>query len=258
MNLRTHLPRGTPVLRAVLWAMLASGCAPWAWAQALAPNVAGIYSCIDAQGRRLTADRPIPQCIDREQRELSPLGTVRRVIGPTLTEYERTALEVQRRKEQEERAQQAEERRRERALLARYPSQATHDAERTEAIVQLDLVSVAASKRIQDLQEQRKALDLEMEFYRRDPIKAPMSLRRMLAENEASMLEQQRFIANQDREKRRVHQRFDLELAQLRQLWATQRAPLLPPSTQAGVLPLAPTVPAGAVYMTPRPLATLP
>lgn len=245
------------MLRVALWAMLASGCVQWAWAQAPAPTAAGIYTCVDAQGRRLTADRPIPQCVDREQRELSPQGTVRRVIGPTLTEHERTALEAQRRKEQEERAQQAEERRRERALLARYPNQLAHDAERAEAIVQIDLVSGAAVKRIEELQEQRKTLDLEMEFYRKDPAKAPMSLRRMLAENEANVLEQQRFIANQDREKRRVHQRFDLELAQLRQLWATQRAPLVPLPTQAGVLPLVPTVPAGT-YMTPRPPAGAP
>lgn len=46
----------------------------------------------------LTADRPIVECLDREQRELSPSGTVRRVVGPTLTEQERAAQEVQRRK----------------------------------------------------------------------------------------------------------------------------------------------------------------
>ena len=35
-----------------------------------------IYTCIDAQGRRITSDRPIPQCLDREQRELSRSGIV--------------------------------------------------------------------------------------------------------------------------------------------------------------------------------------
>ena len=32
---------------------------------------AGIYSCVDAQGRRLTSDRPIPACVNREQRVLN-------------------------------------------------------------------------------------------------------------------------------------------------------------------------------------------
>jgi hypothetical protein len=64
-----------------------------------------------------------------------------------------------------------------------------------------------------------------MEFYQKDPAKAPMALRRKIAENDEDMEEQQRFVANQDLEKRRIHQRFDAELAQLRRLWATQLAP---------------------------------
>ena len=41
-----------------------------------------------------------------------------------------------------------------------------------------------------------------------------------------SIAEQQKFLAGQDQEKRRVHQRFDAELAQLRRLWDAQRAPV--------------------------------
>ena len=65
-----------------------------------------IYTCVDRNGRRLTADRPIPECLDREQRELSPSGTTRRQIGPSLTEIERAAQEAQRRKEAEARARE--------------------------------------------------------------------------------------------------------------------------------------------------------
>ncbi|HRM94304.1 MAG TPA: DUF4124 domain-containing protein, partial [Alicycliphilus sp.] len=65
------------------------------------------------------------------------------------------------------------------------------------------------------------------------PNKAPMVLRRKIAENEESLAEQQRFLAMQELEKRRIHQRFDAELAQLRQLWAAQRAS----STQWGQPP---------------------
>lgn len=183
-----------------------------------------IYSCVDSQGRRLTSDRPIRECIDREQRELGPSGTVRRVIGPTLTPQERAAAEVQRRKEQEEQARVAEERRRERVLLARYPDKAAHDVERANTLAQVDEVAATAAKRIVDLQARRKTLDQEMEFYRKDPAKAPMTLRRQLAENDEEVQEQKRFIAGQDQEKRRIHQRFDEELAQLRRLWASQSA----------------------------------
>lgn len=197
------------------------------WARAQAPGTSGgIYTCVDRNGRRLTADRPIAECLDREQRELGPSGIVRRQIGPSLTEQERAAQEAQRRKEAEARARELEERRRERVLTARYPDKATHDVERAAAIQLVDDVTATAEKRLVELAQQRKAFDVEMEFYKKDPSKAPMSLRRKIAENEESIAEQQRFIAGQDQEKRRVHQRFDVELAQLRKLWDAQRMPL--------------------------------
>ena len=149
----------------------------------------------------------------------------RRQLGPSLTEHERAALEAQRRKEAEARSRELEERRRERVLTTRYPDKATHDVERFAAIQQLDDVTATAEKRMAELKEQRKALDVEMEFYKRDPARAPMFLRRKIAENEDSIAEQLRFIAGQDQEKRRVHQRFDVELAQLRKLWESQRLP---------------------------------
>ena len=204
------------------------------WARAQAPGTSGgIYTCVDRNGRRLTADRPIAECLDREQRELGPSGIVRRQIGPSLTEQERAAQEAQRRKEAEARARELEERRRERALTARYPDKATHDVERAAAIQLVDDVTATAEKRLVELAQQRKAFDVEMEFYKKDPNKAPMALRRKIAENEDSIAEQQRFIAGQDQEKRRVHQRFDVELAQLRKLWESQRLPAASAETPA-------------------------
>ena len=205
--------------------LLATLGADLAWAQAPGTS-GGIYTCVDRNGRRLTADRPIAECLDREQRELGPSGIVRRQIGPSLTEQERAAQEAQRRKEAEARARELEERRRERVLTARYPDKATHDVERAAAIQMVDDVTATAEKRLVELAQQRKAFDVEMEFYKKDPSKAPMSLRRKIAENEESIAEQQRFIAGQDQEKRRVHQRFDVELAQLRRLWDAQRMPV--------------------------------
>lgn len=201
----------------------------------------GIYTCVDRNGRRLTADRPIPECLDREQRELSPSGITRRQIGPSLTELERAAQDARNRKEAEERARVVEERRRERVLVARYPDKATHDVERAAAIQMVDDVTATAEKRTAELRAERKKLDMEMEFYKKDPNKAPMTLRRKIAEIDDSLAEQQRFIAGQDQEKRRVHTRFDTELAQLRKLWDAQR---VPPATAAA--PAASAVPASA------------
>lgn len=196
-------------------------------------NVKEVYTCVDKNGRRLTSDRPIIECLDREQRVLDATGTERRRIGPSLTEHERAAQEVQRRKQAEESARIAEERRRERALTARYPDEATHQAERNAALDQVEEVVVVAHKRVQSLKAERRRLDVELEFYRGDVTKAPVLLQRQIADNEQALADQQRFLATQELEKRRIHQRFDAELAQLRQLWAAQRAS----STQWGQLP---------------------
>ncbi|MGQ0711795.1 MAG: DUF4124 domain-containing protein [Rhodoferax sp.] len=195
----------------------------WAFAQdSAAPASAGIYTCVDAKGRKLTADRPIPECLDREQRVLNPSGTVKARIGPALTAKEREAQEEKARQAAEDQNRATEEKRRNRALVQRYPNQAMHDKERGEALSQVEIVIRAAQARIEELQMQRGKLDTEMEFYKKDPGKAPAALRRQIEELQNSLAVQQRFIADQETEKRRVNARFDEELARLRALWAAQ------------------------------------
>lgn len=182
-------------------------------------NSGGIYSCVDGKGRRLTSDRPIVDCLDREQKELGTSGTVRRVVPPSYTAEERARIEEQRRVEDQERARIAEERRRERALLIRYPNQAMHDKERMEALKQLDEVIDAVKKRVTELGAQRKEIDLELEFYQSDPKKAPAWLQRKLEDNAQQVQVQNRFLSDQNLEKQRINARFDEELAKLRTLW---------------------------------------
>jgi len=182
-----------------------------------------IFTCVDGKGRRITSDRPIPECLDREQRELNPSGTVKRQIPPSQTAEERAAEEARQRLAAEEQARIAEEKRRDRALLARYPNRASHDSERGEALKQVDEVVLLAQRRIDDLKAQRKAIDTEFEFYRRDPAKAPQVLRMKQQDNLAAEQAQLRFIDEQGQEKKRINQRFDRELQRLGQLWGGQR-----------------------------------
>lgn len=198
-----------------------AGAASWAQTQSLS---GGVYTCIDAKGRKLTADRPIVECIDREQKVLNPSGTVRAKVGPSLTAQEKAELEQKEKREAEERNRTAEEKRRDRALLTRYPNKGVHDQERVEALAQVEVVTKAAATRLTELVRQRVAIDVEMEFYQKDPTKAPAYLRRQLEENTQSQNVQKRFMAEQEAESRRVNARFDDELIRLRQLWA-QMAP---------------------------------
>jgi len=155
--------------------LLACGAATVGYAQT-GPVIAGVYTCVDAKGRKLTSDRPIPECTDREQKVLNPSGTVKTKVGPTLTAQEKAELEQKERRAAEEQGRASEEKRRDKALLTRYPSKTVHDQERQEALSQITVVIKAATNRLDELVRQRKLLDDEMEFYKKDPTKAPAYL----------------------------------------------------------------------------------
>jgi len=215
-----------------LGCLLLAGAAA-AWAQQ-AP-AASIYTCVDSHGRRLTSDRPIPECTDRTQRELNQTGTTRRTLGPTLTPIEQELQDEKNRLKAAEAKRQAEEKRREKLLIARYPNRVAHDRERALALTALDAVVAEAGKRIVALEAQRKTLATETEFYKSDPAKMPAQLKRKIEENEQQLAGQQRFLANQDEEKRRINARFDEELATLKTLWAgrTVATPVMPTAAAA-------------------------
>jgi hypothetical protein len=208
-------------------------CAPAAAQDGQQP-INGIYTCVDAQGRKLTSDRPIAACVDREQKVLNPSGTVKAKVGPTLTAAERAEQEAREKKELEERIRQNEEKRRDRALLARYPNQSAHDKERADALAQVAAVRQTAIARVDDLLKQRQKVDDEMEFYKKDPSKAPPALRRQQEELAQNLAGQGRFIADQDAEVKRVNARFDAELVRLKQLWALQGVPAPAPAPAPG------------------------
>lgn len=197
-------------VKALLWAALSLGSAA-AWSQ--------IYTCVDAKGRKLTSDRPIAECIDREQRELNTSGTVRRTVKPTMTAEEQRIFDDKQKAEAEDKARIAEDKRKDRALLTRYPNRASHDKERAEALGQVDDVMKAATRRIGELAAQRKDINTELEFYKKDPSKAPLSLKRQIEDNDNSVAVQKRFILDQEGEKKRINVRFDEELVKLKSLW---------------------------------------
>lgn len=179
-----------------------------------------IYSCTDAQGRRITADRPIADCIDRPQRELSSSGATLRVLPPTPTAAEREAQRAREREAALARQRARDAIRRDQVLLTRYPDRAAHEVERGKALAQSQGVAQAAERRLAELGDERRALDQEMEFYRKNPAQAPARVRRAIEDNEQAQQDQRRVIAIQLGEQARINARFDAEAAHLKTLWA--------------------------------------
>ena len=204
-----------------LWGMVLLSGATLAQAQ---HTPSAIYNCTDARGRQITADRPIADCIDRDQRVLGATGVELRRVGPTLTAKEREQQDAQRRAQLDQLRQQREERSRNMALLSRYPNKAAHDVVRAEAVANEDQQIASANKRLEDLHATRKQLNTELEFYKKDPKKAPPALQRRLRDNDEDQQDQHNFIQQREQSKQRLNQRYDEELTQLQKLWAQSSA----------------------------------
>ncbi len=192
------------------------------WAQGAVPEAGGqasIYTCTTPQGRRITSDRPISECMGTGQRELSPSGSLKRVVPPVLTASER-AREAERLKQEAERqARLDEEKRKNHALVTRYPDQAAHDQARREALEQIDGLTTVVRQRLGKLDQQHQEISAELEFYRQDPRRAPAWLRNLEQENLRQRKAQAAYLAEQSRERERIVKAFDDELARLQLLW---------------------------------------
>ena len=212
--------------------LLLAGTAPALQAQSSpAPaSAAGIYSCTDDQGRRITADRPIAGCTAKEQRVLNRDGSLKMVYPPTLTAEERAEKEAAERKAAEVRAAHADAVRRDRNLLARYPNEAPHRKARETALDTVRVAIKASERRLQDLAAERKPLLNEAEFYIGKPL--PPKLRNQLDANDAAVSAQHEAAVSQEAELERVTRFYDTELARLKLLWAGavpgSRGPLAP------------------------------
>ena len=200
--------------------LLLAGSAPALQAQSSpAPaSAAGIYSCVDDQGRRITADRPIPSCTAKEQRVLNKDGSLKSVYPPTLTVEERAQKEAAERKAAEDRAAHADAVRRDRNLLARYPSEAPHRKAREAALDTVRVAIKASETRLRELAVERQPLLSEAEFYVGKPL--PSKLRNQLDANDAATAAQREAAVSQEAELERVNRLYDAELARLKLLWA--------------------------------------
>lgn len=185
---------------------------------ATGPAQAQIYSCVDANGKRLTSDRPIPECALRDQRLLNADGSVRRIVPPSMTADERAAAEERERRIAAERVAQMDAVRRDRNLMQRFPNEAAHHKARSAALDDVRKSVDTSEKRLAALAAERKPLADEAEFYNKRQM--PLKLRQALDANDAATDAQRSLIQNQQAETVRINSLFDVELARLKRLWA--------------------------------------
>jgi hypothetical protein len=195
-----------------------------------------IVQC-ELNGKKVTSDRLIPECVHKEQRELNPDGSLKRIIPPTPTADEVAAKEEKDRDAKLEFAARSDAVRRDRNLMQRFPDEAAHRKAREKALDELRIAGRIYADRIAELMIEKKKLDDEREFYENAQVKKPLpsQLKQKIDANDAS-LEAQRLLAkNQVAETDRINDLYDAELARLRKLWGgAQPGSLGPLPQQAG------------------------
>jgi hypothetical protein len=177
----------------------------------------GIYTCTDANGKRLTSDRPIVDCIDRDQRVLNSDGSVRQTLTRTLTAEERAEKEAREREANSQQVTRQDAIRRDRNLMVRYPNEAAHRKAREAALDDVRKAMKTSEARLALLATERKPLIDETEFYKGKPL--PAKLKRLLDANDASTEAQRTLIQDQRSEVERINGLYDAELARLKLLW---------------------------------------
>lgn len=231
-------------MRALLVALSLALLPALAPAQTAAPP-ARIFSCTLPDGRKLTSDRPIPECLSREQRLHRSDGSIRGSLPPAMSLEERAAAELLAREDLARKAALADAVRHDRNLLSRYPRLDRHDAARKAALDDIVKATEISERRIKELAKERKILDDEAEFYKgKSP---PPKLKQQLDANDASVDAQRQIIGQQSDEIARVNRRYDVELTRLKKLWGgAAPGSLGSPSSRDLELPAPPVKPSAS------------
>lgn len=175
-----------------------------------------IYSC-EINGKKLTSDRPIRECNEREQREHNQDGSVRGVRPPPMTADERAEQEAREQQAALARSQQREAIRRDRNLLQRFPNEAAHKKAREAALDDVRKSLKLSESRLVSLEKERKPLMDETEFYIGRQM--PLKLKQSIDANDAATEAQRNLVSNQKAEIVRIDKLYDDELERLRKLW---------------------------------------
>lgn len=181
-------------------------------------SAAGIYTCVDVQGKRHTSDRPIVECLDREQRVLNSDGSQRQVLPPRMNAEERAIAEEREHQRQAQEAALKDAIRRDRNLMLRYPNEGVHNKARDSALDDLHNAIKTSELRVAELKAERKPLDADAEFYKGKRL--PIKLRTKMEANDAAQQAQTDAILSQKAEIVRINALYDAELARLKRLWA--------------------------------------
>ena len=188
-----------------------------------------VFRCVDEKGVTHYGDTMPPQCAKKEVAEISPSGTLLRKIDAQLTQEQIKAREVEKAKRAENQRLVAEQKQRDLALLGTYGSEREFTTSRSRDISQLDGRIKTLQTRTIEIDALIKKHTSEMEFYKAGQSKsikgsktreAPPQLVNDLARTKNDRAAVDAEIAQTEKEKQTISDRYDAEKARWKRLKA--------------------------------------
>lgn len=167
--------------------------------------------CCNDNGQQICGDVLPPQCFGKSYRELSPQGTIRRLVEAPLTPEQLARREAEERARRAELNRQRAEMRRNQSLLETYSSVADIDSRRDRAIEAVEVELKAAESRYGLLMQKRQGLNREAEFYQRRAL--PAVLVASLRESDSELAAQSSVIESKRRDMETIRSRFEQDRA---------------------------------------------
>jgi len=174
--------------------------------EAQTPSRGSVFCCMD-NGHQVCGDVLPMQCFGKSYREMSPQGTVRRVVEAPLTPEQLARRDAEERARKTELARQRAELRRNQSLLETYSSVADIEARRDRAVEGVDQDLKRAEARHTQLQKKRESLSREAEFYQKRPM--PIPLAAALRESDSELAAQASVIEAKKREIDAIRSRYE-------------------------------------------------
>ncbi|WP_326526521.1 hypothetical protein [Dokdonella sp.] len=174
--------------------------------EAQTPSRGSVFCCMD-NGHQVCGDVLPMQCFGKSYREMSPQGTVRRIVEAPLTPEQLARRDAEERARRTELARQRAELRRNQSLLETYSSVADIEARRDRAVEGVDQDLKRAEARHTQLQKKRESLSREAEFYQKRPM--PIPLAAALRESDSELAAQASVIEAKKREIDAIRSRYE-------------------------------------------------
>lgn len=178
---------------------------------------AKIFMCVDASGRTISSDRPIPECANRKMSELGNDGLVRREIAAPLTAEQQREKQLQEEKRKAEAAAAREQSRADRAMLARYRSEDDIAQARQRELDNVQEMMVREQAMLAEAENQLQAARAEADKQKKQQ-SVPPNVRRKLEQAEQAVKDRKNTVHEQEIELEKINARYDQTLRRYREL----------------------------------------